>query len=361
MIVLNDIHLATQRQAGTTPASQLALKDYIRDEFNNLVNGEDGYAEASAGGTLLLNGDLFDGFSVDPSEVIAAAEVLDSFITVGGNIVLGMGNHDASAKGDRTSSFHLLAYIMESRHPSRVQVVDHTCGFTQVVAHLNAWMIPHMLNQDLFDIEVAKATEMKVETGYLFLHCNIMSPFAEHSDHSLNLVESQVEALVEAGWTIVVGHEHQARYVHGKRVIITGNQIQTSVADCLNNPGMKKQRMRITSEGWLMEDVLNLAHIYAEVDWREIGLRSDLDDLKFIRVAGNCTAEEAADMVSRVAKLRQASQAFVISNAVKVDGVAQMEGLAEMSMENVSKFDVLGALLEELSEREQNVVKELLK
>ena len=63
MIIINDIHLGTQRQAGTTPATQVALKQYLQDEFRMLV-------ERAAGQLLVINGDLFDGLSVDPGEVI---------------------------------------------------------------------------------------------------------------------------------------------------------------------------------------------------------------------------------------------------------------------------------------------------
>lgn len=351
MIVLNDIHIGTQRQAGTTPLSQIQLKEYIQASFSKMVD--------DAAEHIIINGDLFDGFSVDPGEVIGVYETLAKHCANGASLTLGMGNHDSSAKGDKTSSFHLLAFMLKSAFPGNVSVVDHKDGLTKVDQSKNAWMIPHMLNQSLFDLEIEKAAAMKVENGYLLLHCNVMSPFAEHSDHSLNLSEEQVDALVEAGWTMVVGHEHQCRYVHGKRVIVTGNQIPTSISDCLNNPANKKQRIRITDEGWIMEDVLDLNPIFTEVRWTDLDSPS-LDGKLFIRVTGDCSSDQSSEMVNAVAKLRQKSKAFVVSSAVKIEGVAQMEGLADLSMESINKFDVLHALLEELTEQEQEVIKELL-
>lgn len=352
IVVISDVHLGVHRQAGTTPLTQAAVKKYVQDMFEAMITN-------CHADKLVINGDLFDEFSVDPGEVISAYSVLSKFIENGGSVVLCMGNHDWSAKGTRTSSFHLLAHFMESRFPQSVQAVTHESGLIQIDQQLNAWAIPHMPNQALFDLEIERAASLAIGVGYLFLHCNVMSPFAEHSDHSLNLSETQVEALVNAGWTIVVGHEHQARYVHGKRVIVTGNQIPTSVADCLNNPANKKQRMRITDEGWVMEDALDLDPLFIDVSWTDIGT-ADLDGYQFIRVSGDCSADQAAVMVNAIAKLRQAHPAFVITNAVKVEGVAQMEGLAQMSLDQVSSFDVLGALLGELDEKEQKTVKELL-
>lgn len=362
-IVINDLHLGVQRQAGTTPFSQLALKRFVMDEFRDLVSKADGH--------LIINGDLFDGFFVDPSVVIEVDRILTEYLQTGYGPILSeylqtgydpiltlvMGNHDASAKGDKTSSFHLLAYMLVAKHGEAVQVIDHTHGLSQV--EMNTWAIPHMLNQALFDLEVEKAIAARPGFGFLLVHCNIMSPFAEHSDHSLNLNEAQLDALVDAGWTLIVGHEHQARFTHGKRVIVTGNQIPTSVADCLNNPHNTKVFCRLTDREWELIDWTCLDDLFAKVKWRDLDEVSDI--ACFVRVEGDCTSEESAEMVSAIAKFRQKSNAFVVTNAVKVEGVAQMEALAEMNLESMSKFDVLGALLEELDEREATTVKELLK
>ena len=66
--IINDIHLGASRKAGTTPASQVALKAFVREQFSDLV--------CSATGHLVINGDLFDGFTVEAVEVIHAFTVL---------------------------------------------------------------------------------------------------------------------------------------------------------------------------------------------------------------------------------------------------------------------------------------------
>lgn len=350
MIIINDIHLGTQRQAGTTPASQVALKQYLQDEFALLV-------ERAAGQYLVINGDLFDGFSVDPGEVIQAHGTLSDHIQGGGTLALLMGNHDASAKGDKTSSFHLLSHILKVQYPEQVQIVDHTCGLSLLA--VDTYAIPHMLNNDLFDIEIDKACNAGVGKGFLLLHCNIMSPFAEKADHSLNLSEQQLDALTDAGWQIVVAHEHQMKSYQGGKCLIVGNQIPSSVSDCLNNKNNEKFYAKIEDGKVELVKWLELDQVYAEINWQDIDTAT-LECKKFIRVTGDCTAEQAADMVGRVSKLRQASTAFVVSNNVKIEGVAQMEGLAELTSENLARFDVLGALLEELTEAEALVVRELL-
>ena len=348
--IISDSHLGTHRQAGTTPASQVALKEYLQDEFRTLVNGR-------IHNHVIINGDIFDSFSVDPGELISAYCTLESHITNGGLLTLIAGNPDESAKGAKTSSFHLLAFMLETHFPDNVQVVDHQSGLTSVSD--GVWSIPHMLNQDLFNIEIDKAIAAKPCGAFLLLHCNVLSPFAEHADHSLNLDQDQIDALIGAGWQMVVGHEHTGKQYEGGKVILPGNQIPSSISDCLGNKNMAKYYAVIDGDTLDLVKWLELDQVYAEINWQDIDTAT-LECKKFIRVTGDCTAEQAADMVGRVSKLRQASTAFVVSNNVKIEGVAQMEGLAELTSENLARFDVLGALLEELTEAEALVVRELL-
>jgi len=354
--ILNDIHIGTQRQAGTTPASQAALKEFINAQFRSLVH-------RPGHGMVIINGDLFDRFTVDTADILAAYDTLAEYIKAGGRLALCAGNHDSSAKAGKVSSFDFLAHLLASRFPQQVQVITHACGLTGVLGMKNTWAIPHMLNQALFDLEIGKAAGMAAEGQFLLLHCNVESPFAEHADHSLNLDGGQIERLLDAGWTLIVGHEHQSRSLYGGRVLVTGNQIPSSVADCLNNPGNKKQHVVLVEAGngleWTLRSTVNLDDCFVQIDWRDIE-QCDLATPAFIRVEGRASAAEAADMVAAVARLRSRSDAFVISNAVQVEGMAQMESLAEMSLESVSRFDVLQALLEDMDEREQKTILSLL-
>lgn len=349
MIIINDTHAGVTRQAGTTPASQSALREYVINELEALVE-----RAITCDEDLTLNGDLFDGFTVDTRDLIAVYNILAQYLNrTPRMLTLIMGNHDASAKGDKVSSFHLLCHILQSQFEDRVRVIDHTRGLTYV--DIGVWAIPHMMNQDLFNMEIEKALAVD-NPGYLLLHANCMSPFAEHSDHSLNVSEDQLDPLVAKGWTLVFAHEHQPAQYRGGKVIVVGNQIPTSVSDCLGPE--HKQYLRVTQEGHELVEWMKVASVFRTVDWTN--LDADLTGVKFLRVTGDCTASQASDMVSAIAKLRQRHDAFVITNAVKIEGVAQMDSLAEMSVEAISRFDVTAALMEHLDEREQAVVKGLL-
>ena len=344
MIILNDLHLGVTRSGGTTPQSQAALRNYLRKSLSETL-------EDYGGEHVVINGDLFDSFQVETSEVIAAHKIFQEHLERGGGLTLIMGNHDSSAKADKVSSFHLLAHILKSTHPDYVGVLDHTDGFSHVDE--NVYAISHCLNQSLFDLELAKAAKRDGEDSYLLLHCNYKNGFAENSDHSLNINDEQVGALMRAGWTLILGHEHQGYTLRGGRVIVVGNNFPSSVADCIGDPA--KHLLEIDG-GVKLVCTWDANASYIEADWRDL---TNIDGYNFIRVVGNATALEAAAVIKAVSQLRQRSEAFVITNSVRVEG--QDMTMNTESIESIKAFDVMGAIYAELNEREIETVKELMK
>ena len=344
MIILNDLHLGVTRSGGTTPQSQAALRNYLRKSLSETL-------EDYGGEHVVINGDLFDSFQVETSEVIAAHKIFQEHLERGGGLTLIMGNHDSSAKADKVSSFHLLAHILKSTHPDYVGVLDHTDGFSHVDE--NVYAISHCLNQSLFDLELAKAAKRDGEDSYLLLHCNYKNGFAENSDHSLNINDEQVGALMRAGWTLILGHEHQGYTLRGGRVIVVGNNFPSSVADCIGDPA--KHLLEIDG-GVKFVCTWDANASYIEADWRDL---TNIDGYNFIRVVGNATALEAAAVIKAVSQLRQRSEAFVITNSVRVEG--QDMTMNTESIESIKAFDVMGAIYAELNEREIETVKELMK
>ena len=346
MIIFSDIHLSPSRTGGTTPQSAQALRDYIREQLGNLL-------DQHKGEHAICNGDLLDKFEIDSGELIKAYELLARHLETG-TLTLIMGNHDASAKGAKVSSFHVLCHFLISRFGNKVRMIDHTDGFCQVEG--NVFAISHQLNQDLFALEIEKACATKHEGEYLLLHCNVKNTFAEHSDTSLNLTDELLGKLMIAGWILVVGHEHQGYSLRGGRVIVVGNQFPTSVADCIGET--TKHALRITDDGVKYVETWSADGNYAEIDWRDIAEHAG--DEKFIRVTGDATSAESADVIAVISRFRQKSDAYVISNAVKVDGVAALDELAADCVEDIKAFDVVQAIMEHLDEKQQQTVKELL-
>jgi metallophosphoesterase superfamily enzyme len=347
MLVLNDLHLGVVRSGGTTPQSQAALRDWLRSSFASMlppkINGE-----------VTINGDLFDGFTVDTAEVIKVYDILADWLRddYGQRINLIQGNHDWNPRGDKMSSFHLLAHFLQARFGAKVRVYDE--GFAYLTG--GVWCIPHMPNQALFDLEIEKAIACTGTERHLLLHCNYKNGFAENSDHSLNINDDQVGRLMIAGWNLVLGHEHVGYELRGGRVIVTGNQFPSSVADCLGNKS--KRALFIEGDCSKFATTWEFEQSYAAIDWQDLALTNP--ELKFIRVTGEAKAAQAADVIKTISFLRQKHPAFVITNAVKIEGADALAEMAEIGLEGIKAFDVMGAIYENLDEPEIACVKGLL-
>lgn len=349
-VILNDLHLGVQRVAGTTPASQENLRYTLQLRLRAAL---DRFFDHD----LIILGDLFDGFNVDASEVLACYFTLSEWLTETHNtLTLVAGNHDIGKRDDRLSSFGMLAQLLEDRFPTLVRVVDERSASFDGI-HI----IPHCMNQDLFELELAKALD--AEPGYLLLHANVDNGFAECKDHSLNVSAEWLKKLSDRH-TLLFAHEHQARTLnYGKHdVIVLGNQWPSSIADCLSHgPAQKDGRKyahSISDSGVLQYETWCRDGNFVQMPWDQL---DDQTAANFIRIVGSAKADQASDVISAIAKYRAKSSAFVISNAVQIEGVEGLDEMSQLTFENVKTFDVLSALLAELTPEEGEAVKELLK
>lgn len=349
---LNDLHLGVQRTGGTTNASADALRAYGHAKHRGLLN------LAGPETTVIVNGDLADTYDIPLAQAIeiyaAAAEWLNS---VGGQLVWALGNHDLSKDSSKLGTVAFIGRLLQVQFPNNFTLIDRPTALNDEV-----YILPHVANQDIFDLELTK-----VPTGvkYLFLHCNVDNAFAGQADHSLNITRDQLKVLVKSGTTVIIGHEHQGRTLMNDKVIVVGNQFPSSVSDCLKHgdgqADGRKYALAIDgddmeliptwgptdSEGW-----------FREIDWRELGQAPE--GRGFLRVTGEAEASEAADVIKAIAKLRQSSEAFVITNAVKVAGVDGVDALAE-SVEDIKSVDVVQMLLESLDPDQRVVIEKLMK
>jgi hypothetical protein len=264
-----------------------------------------------------------------------------------------MGNHDAAKNSASLSSFCLLGQVLLAQYPARVAVVTQSQEvFPGVV------MIPHVANQDLFNIELDKAAAL--ENSVILLHANWANNLTVGADHSLNVTEAQAKRLVERGNTLIFGHEHVGKTAFKGELICTGNQFPSSVADCLDDEEKFAHVLKPGPDGlWELEQVQTWAAegAYCDISWE---LLNDAPaDARFIRVSGNATAEQAGDAIAAISKFRQKSSAFVVTNAVKIEGSAEMSELPA-SIETAKMFDVLSFLYDNLSAEECAVVRQLL-
>jgi len=329
-LILNDIHVGTNRGAGTTPASAAALKQFT---LNNLAQFMAGTEE-----DVIIVGDTFDAWQVPLTDVLKTYEIFKEFLGRGHRLVIQAANHDLSTDSTKLGSLQFLMELLK--------------GYTnlQFVISEGAWVgkdmycVPHVRNQDVFEMELAKVPECEV----LFLHANLDNGFAAQSDNSLNVSREQLEELPAK--LVYFGHEHHARKF-GK-AFVGGVQWPTSVSDCLDKKDKFAYRLTGTElipiKTWDSSD-------FTDMPWNAITETS----AKFIRISGTAKPEEATAATEAVANLRRTSQAFVITNAVQVGTDEELQKASLQSLEAVQAFDVMAALKEVLTTEEYAVIEKL--
>jgi metallophosphoesterase superfamily enzyme len=336
LTIIHDTHNGAERAAGTTPLTAWQLRTYLNDQLAQLVTNVDG--------ALLILGDLFDTGHVAMADILAVWQILRKHLAGGRRLYLVPGNHDLERTLTKLSSFQFLCKILVAEFGQLVTVIDAPAK----LGEWDAYVIPHLANQDLFDV----ALESVPKCTYLLVHCNYHNYFAVESDHSLNM--SQEQAMNAPVEHIIFAHEHQQKQALGEKVIIVGNQFPSSVSDCLGNDS--KRCAVITPEGLDFDVNWAAAGEYAEQDWQSL---TDSGE-KFIRVVGSATSEQSAEVVSAIAKFRNKAKALVITNAVKVEGVADGEQI-QVTLEEIKSFDVFQALLDCLEPPEREVILKLRK
>lgn len=356
MLILNDIHIGVQRQAGTTPTSQEALRNYLFTQLRSTL-------KASTEDHLLVLGDLFDTFETPTRDFVETFLIFSEWLSATGShrLTLVAGNHDHSPKALKVSSFQALCFVLGETYPDQTHIVgiDEWAEIDKGVIAL-----AHCSNQDIFDqrlAEVLKAAadaEEWAKPHHLLLHANFDNHFAVQSDHSLNVSEDQAKAFNEIGVTLVFAHEHQARKALGGGVVVLGNQWPTSVADCLGND---EKFVHTLVDGVITKVKTwgaDTSGAFARLDWRDLFTAQLSENVGFFRVDGTASSNEASDVINFVAKFRQQSSAFVITNAVKIDGLVQNEALPE-SFEAAKKFDVMDFIKGQLEPDEYAAVLKL--
>lgn len=351
LLVLNDVHIGVQRTGGTTSTTAADLRQFILDKFRSLLD---------LGSDVLINGDCFDSYQIPLSDLLQAYQITAEWLmSKGRKLYLIPGNHCLSKNDTNLSSFELFGRLLQAQFPDKVSYLH---GGNWVDQSQGWYAISHMPNQDLLDLEISKVPE---GVKYLFLHLNYDNTYAGQSDHSLNLSRDQAKALVKRGMTLILGHEHQGRTLMNDKVIITGNQVPSSCSDCLRHGDAqadgRKYCLLIDGDDmeliptWSPKDKVGGYH---EVDWRDLSAAPE--GRHFIRVTGTADSAEAAAVIKAISSLRQQSDAFVITNAVKVDGVQEVDAIAE-SIEDIKSVSVLDLLMDMLTEQQQTVIRQLLK
>lgn len=362
MLILNDVHIGFDRQGGTTPASREALRSYLFQQFEGMLYGTE---EAH----LCIQGDLFDKFEIDTRDWLQTFLTLSDWLThnLARVLTLVAGNHDHSPKALRVSSFELLCKVLVEQYgDERVQVIGID-GWEYLGEKKDVVALAHCSNQDIFDLKLRELLD-GVPSGFpdatwldgvntVLLHCNFDNNFAVNSDHSLNVSRDMAREFTDRGITLCFAHEHQAKRDFKGKVTVFGNQWPTSISDCLSN--------EVKNAHTLVDGVITPIQTWSkdgdngfiEIDWRELS-ELPIEPTHFVRVSGTASQNEAGDCITAIAKFRAKAAAFVITNAVKIEGIADNDALPE-SFEATKAFDVMEFVNSNLDEPQQAAVRKL--
>lgn len=330
LTVLNDTHVGALRGAGTTPASQWALRQHLLSGLARLL---------PARGDLLFNGDIFDTSNVPVYDVLKVYELLSDWLNDHRTAKLynSAGNHDLSKTSTTMSSFQFLGKLLSRSFPERYVHIE------EPVMTPYGYVIPHLRNQDIFNSAIEAVPACK----FLFVHANYANGFAAQSDQSLNVSVEQVDA--SRAEVFVFGHEHHGRTAN--RVVIPGNQIASSVSDWLS-PGDKKF-VRIENDVLSLQVCALRSDQYIEVDWRNL---STAEMKPFMRVSGAASSVEVSGAISSLNRYRASAFSFVITNAIEVASDTAATESFSQSLDSVQSFDIVKALRKHLSAKEMQTV-----
>ena len=309
MLLLNDLHFGIKR-GPKFQEFQLEMLDSILED-----NDDD----------LLIVGDLFDTHQIDYELLRTLTRRLR-----GRKVMLMLGNHDIAKDRGQLDAARFLAWMLPGS-----TLVEAPTEIGDIA------LIPHMANQEEFDTAITIASKRSTT---LIAHCNFDNFFATAQDHSLNLTPEQAKLFD----MVILGHEHVKRHVGNVHVL--GSPWPCNIQEAEHDHYVHRfdmDRVLTAHEVWDKHD-------FEAMDWRDLRETG----ASFIRVVGEATAEEAAEVIQRVAAFKKVSDALMITNSVQV-GELDLGELLE-SAESLDTFDPIAALMSALPEKYRKRLEEIL-
>ncbi len=343
-LIVNDTHAAVIRSSGTTLQTAAALRQRVLDNFESLIM-------AHIDKDLIHAGDLLDRFDVPRADILQVFRALSKWLAASSRgLTLIKGNHDSNPRADKVSAWEFLCNILAAQYGDQVRIV----GGELTKLYTNVYALGHCDNQDIMDMHLERALEL--ENSVLIAHANYDNQFAENSDHSLNISEEWAKEFVAKGNRLYSGHEHQKRTLLKGGVVMFGTQDATSIADCLGNNA--KYAHILEEDGSLTAiQTMDVAAEFVQVDWQDL---ASVEDQSFVRVTGQVIQAQAGEVVCVIAKYRSKSPALIITNAVKVAGINNIEDFDGISLETIQGFNIREELLALFSPEERKVLEAVL-
>lgn len=331
---VTDPHLGRNALSHTTPASRKHLDAVIEETL---------FRQLDSVYPIILAGDLFH--KAHNSEAVIARGLAAAELCT---VVLA-GNHDLSNRENTKSSLQLLADVPHLTERIVTTSIGSTMIFRDTIEDVDISFIPHHGSQDLFDDAVISAAAMW-GGDIICLHCNVELGFAEGNNAALNLSREQIEALLKVYKYIVVGHEHNHRWMYDNRLLVLGNLFPTSFSDISDKFSWyyDKKKDQWTSEHTWIKD-----RDYLEVSVEEFigGWQVQMNTAQFIKITGNIATtgrardladamRDAWDSLPNLIMLRNATTVETVQVNDDISKAGHSDNLIEVIDETVKDTEI---------------------
>lgn len=312
LVVINDPHIGIVRSGHTSRRSAVAYKDAVFNQalsLANLYRNQRGY-------DVVCGGDVFDK-KYNPERVI---EQGTRFLELCDYVIAG--NHDVVNNTEGFSSLTLCDAQMRLLKHSPVDFYPTVRTFEG--HNLQILGIPHCLSQSDFEENIREWVPRFVKGNsarlMLLLHCNWDMPEAwSGSDTALNLSQDLAVWCKQQGiHTILLGHEHRARYPMQGFVQIPGSVFPTAF-DNMDDKFVWTWHVNGDEQGFITEKVWDRSLHYAEITANEIPPEFP-EGIQFVKIIGSLPAGGTLPMMQALEKAWDASTGLL---AVKIDAVSE--------------------------------------
>lgn len=330
-LIIGDVHQGLNRKTGITHQS---LKEYEAAKAKALA----AILFENQDKDVIIAGDLYDSSFV-PS--LGVVQMMNALANHPQKIWVIAGNHDTAKDSTVLSSFDLTAVWSGDLANDGLELVSQA---KEIEGSNGVWLLPHQVNQDVFDHSLAELAEQKAKI--VITHCNYENNFAVAADHSLNMTKEQASKFD----LVISGHEHNTRA--SGNVFMVGSLFPCTVDEA----GVPKQ-CAVLDEGLNVKafstEQQNEHSTYAEVDWRQ--LATTTTQAKFVKIVGVVSAEEASLVLNAIAAFRKTTKAYMVRNAVEVETL-ELGTTDSADLENVNPLQLISNIL---SEDHKAMLKEL--
>lgn len=324
--IYSDPHIGLNLASNTTAKSRKALKKYIIDHVNQIINEFDE-------GLTICAGDFYHTYQ-NPEEVLH-----ESLWAASQTSKILAGNHDVVNIADRKGTLDIVGTVLDPRVvPCKFGKINYQPVVASIPHDQIAYLVPHHSSQNLFEDALAavrKSAEKESKSVFklLVLHCNYNSKFVKDTI-TLNLPERLAIWLLKVFDYIVIGHEHNYRLELNDRVIVAGSPHPTGFGDISDKFTIHFDDDNTLLINWVWKKDTH----YLQCDWHEAVEKIAIEH-QWVSLTGEVAPSELHELASVIKKVWANGSPFAVRSEVKIlTGGADRSAYQSMSPDKINEI-----------------------